>query len=49
MKYHITRVITSLLLLAIISSCVERRKVKDIMLEFVSSDITPMLIASATR
>lgn len=39
MKYHITRVITSLLLLTIISSCVERRKVKDIMLEFVSSDI----------
>lgn len=39
MKYHITRVITSLFLLAIISSCVERRKVKDIMLEFVSSDI----------
>lgn len=39
MKYHITRVITSLLLLAIISSCVERRKVRDIMLEFVSSDI----------
>lgn len=40
MKYHIIRVITSLLLLTIISSCVERRKVKDIMLEFVSSEIT---------
>ena len=39
MKYHITRVITSLLFFAIISSCVERRKVKDIMLEFVTSDI----------
>lgn len=39
MKYHITRVIASLLLLTIISSCAERRKVKDIMLEFVTSDI----------
>lgn len=39
MKYQITRVIASLLLLTIISSCVERRKVKDIMLEFVTSDI----------